>query len=176
MSQLIELAVLDDLDHYIKERLHIKHYLRYMDDFILIHESREHLEHCRAEIQTRLESIGLTLNAKTSLFPLRHGICWLQRRFVVTPTGRVLRKLSRKTVTRERKKLRNIKRRGLPPETAATSFLSWAASAERRRAGRNRERRLAGKPVRLLPEARSVERMRAYFSSIYGFDPYSKVS
>ena len=41
VSQITELAVLDDLDHYIKERLRIKHYLRYMDDFILIHEDKE---------------------------------------------------------------------------------------------------------------------------------------
>lgn len=44
VSQITELAVLDDLDHYIKERLRIKHYLRYMDDFILIHEDRAFLK------------------------------------------------------------------------------------------------------------------------------------
>lgn len=45
-SQLIQIAgisVLSPLDHYIKEQLGIKYYLRYMDDFILIHESEEHL-------------------------------------------------------------------------------------------------------------------------------------
>lgn len=41
-TQLTQLAVLDDLDHYIKEQLHIKHYIRYMDDFILIHHDKEY--------------------------------------------------------------------------------------------------------------------------------------
>lgn len=43
ISQLVELAVLDDLDHYIKERLRIKHYLRYMDDFVLIHPDKRYM-------------------------------------------------------------------------------------------------------------------------------------
>lgn len=34
VTQLVELAVLDDFDHFIKEQLHIKQYIRYMDDFI----------------------------------------------------------------------------------------------------------------------------------------------
>ena len=40
ISQLVALAVLDDIDHYIKERLHIRHYVRYMDDLVLIHEDK----------------------------------------------------------------------------------------------------------------------------------------
>lgn len=43
VSQLVALAVLDDLDHFIKERLRVKHYIRYMDDFILVHEDKAFL-------------------------------------------------------------------------------------------------------------------------------------
>lgn len=32
-----KLAVLNDIDHGIKERKRIKYYVRYMDDLILIH-------------------------------------------------------------------------------------------------------------------------------------------
>ncbi len=56
VSQLVALAVLDDLDHYIKERLRIKHYVRYMDDFVLIHHDKEYLQKCRAEISEQLPS------------------------------------------------------------------------------------------------------------------------
>lgn len=55
VTQLIQLAVLDDLDHIIKEKFKIKHYVRYMDDFILIHESKEYLEECRAYIAHWME-------------------------------------------------------------------------------------------------------------------------
>ena len=44
VTQLIQLAVLDDLDHFIKEELKIKYFTRYMDDFILIHEDKEYLK------------------------------------------------------------------------------------------------------------------------------------
>ena len=84
ISQLLELAVLDDLDHFIKERLHIKYYLRYMDDFILIHEDKAYLQYCRKEIEKELTKIHLKLNRKTSLYPLKQGVKFLQWRFIFT--------------------------------------------------------------------------------------------
>ena len=41
VSQLTELAVLNSLDHFIKEKLHIKEDVRYMDDFVLIDKDKE---------------------------------------------------------------------------------------------------------------------------------------
>jgi len=38
-SQILAILYLNSLDHYIKEKLHIKYYIRYMDDFILIHQN-----------------------------------------------------------------------------------------------------------------------------------------
>ena len=72
VTQLIELAVLDDLDHYIKEQLRVKPYERYMDDFILIHESKDYLRYCRSEIEKIVNSLGLSLNRKkTQIFPVK---------------------------------------------------------------------------------------------------------
>lgn len=45
-SQWFALYYLDRLDRLIKEKLRIKGYVRYMDDGILIHESREYLREC----------------------------------------------------------------------------------------------------------------------------------
>lgn len=64
VTQLIQLAVLDELDHIIKEKLHIKHYIRYMDDFILIHEDREYLQYCLGVIKEHLAGLRLQLSAK----------------------------------------------------------------------------------------------------------------
>ena len=50
VTQLSQLAVLDDLDHFIKEQLHIKFYVRYMDDFILLHPDKAYLRYCWMEI------------------------------------------------------------------------------------------------------------------------------
>lgn len=50
-SQVLAITYLNELDHYIKEKLHIKYYVRYMDDGILIHEDKEYLEFCLEEIK-----------------------------------------------------------------------------------------------------------------------------
>lgn len=135
VSQITELAVLDDLDHYIKERLRIKHYLRYMDDFILIHEDKSVLRAALAEIEKRLSALGLTLNEKTQILPLKNGVLWLKRRFVLTDTGKVIRKICMKSVVRERRKLRKMAKlavAGRIPVAAITeSFITWKAHAQR---------------------------------------------
>ena len=45
-----------------KEKLHIKYYVRYMDDMILIHEDKEYLKYCWKEIEKEL---GLPVLAVT---------------------------------------------------------------------------------------------------------------
>lgn len=134
-AQLIELAVLDDLDHYIKERLRVKHYIRYMDDFVLIHNDRDYLKHCLAEISAKLEGIGLHLNKKTTMYPLRQGVKFLQWRFVLTDTGKILRIMPSKRTGRIKRRLKKIvekeKAGDFPPGTALQSLESWKANAAR---------------------------------------------
>lgn len=134
VSQITELAVLDDLDHYIKERLRIKHYLRYMDDFILIHEDKSVLRAALAEIEKRVSALGMTLNKKTQILPLKNGVLWLKWRFVLTDTGKVIRKICMKSVVRERRKLRKMAKlavAGRIPVAAITeSFITWKAHAQ----------------------------------------------
>ena len=89
VSQLIALTLLDDMDHMIKERLHVKHYVRYIDDFILIHKDKEYLKYCLQEISSHLCSIGLKLNKKTSLQTIHNGVPFLNWRYVLTNTGAV---------------------------------------------------------------------------------------
>lgn len=135
ISQLVELAVLDDLDHYIKERLRIKHYVRYMDDFILIHRDKEYLKECRREIQSKLNEIGLTLNEKTTIYPIRQGVKFLQWRFILTDTGKIVLRMNGRKLGRERRRIKNLARKEkngeVPQGTTLNSFQSWKANAER---------------------------------------------
>ena len=50
-SQWFALFYLNGLDHFIKETLKIKYYVRYMDDMILVHKDKEYLKHCKEEIE-----------------------------------------------------------------------------------------------------------------------------
>lgn len=131
VSQLVELAVLDDFDHWIKERLRVKHYIRYMDDFVLIHEEKDFLRHALKLIVDKLSALGLTLNDKTNIYPLRQGVKFLKWRFVLTASGRVLRRMSRKAVTKEKRKLRRMARKGASEKAMRESLDSWIANARR---------------------------------------------
>lgn len=147
VSQLIELAVLDDLDHYIKERLRIRHYIRYMDDMILVHESREALENALREIKTRITALGLELNHKTQIAPLRQGIRFLQWRFILTRTGKVIRRMSRRSIVRERRRMKRLAAKAAagraPWQYVWQNFQSWRANA-RRGNTRSVERKMTG--------------------------------
>ena len=50
-SQWFALYYLDPMDRIIKEKMHIKYYVRYMDDGILIHESKEVLNRTRRQAE-----------------------------------------------------------------------------------------------------------------------------
>lgn len=135
VSQLVELAVLDPVDHYIKERLRIKHYVRYMDDFILIHHDRQVLENAKVEITGKVNELGLEMNRKTQIAPLDNGIRFLKWRFILTDTGKVIRKMSSQSITKERRKLKKLAEKvragQIPIEYMWTSFQSWRANARR---------------------------------------------
>ena len=136
ISQLVELAVLDDLDHFIKERLRIKHYLRYMDDFVLIHPDKSYLQECRKQIAERVGALELELNQKTTLYPLKQGVRMMNWRFVIAAdTGRILRYMNGKKLGKQRRKMKKLmakERAGLLAEgTTRNSFIAWRANAKR---------------------------------------------
>lgn len=136
VTQLIQLAVLDDLDHYIKEVLHIKGYVRYMDDFILIDESKEYLKYCREEIRLHLVKLGLQLSKKkTHIFPITQPLHFMGFSFRLAPTGKVVMRVLSKKVTRERRRLKKLIRRcksGLMSRKQVDEcFKSWVAHASK---------------------------------------------
>ena len=104
-SQWFALYYLDEVDRLIKEKLQIRYYVRYMDDFILLHHDREYLGHCLNEIRSLCyDSLGLGLNSKTQVFPVKNGVDYLGWHFYMTESGKVIRKL--KTPIKRRLKRR----------------------------------------------------------------------
>lgn len=80
-SQLLAIFYLNDLDHFIKEKLKIRYYVRYQDDFILFHYSKEHLQYCLKEIENFLKREKLTLNSKTRIYKNTNKFLFLGRDF-----------------------------------------------------------------------------------------------
>lgn len=108
-TQIIQLAVLDEFDHYVKEVLRMKHYVRYNDDFILIHEDKEYLSYCLSEINKWMSARGLKLNPKkTQIIKLSQGIKFLGFRFRLTETGKVVMTLLPEKISHQRRKLKRM--------------------------------------------------------------------
>lgn len=78
-SQILGVFYLNDMDHFIKEILHIKYYVRYQDDFILIHENKEYLKYCLSEIEKFLKKEKLELNSKTRIYRDTNDFIFLGR-------------------------------------------------------------------------------------------------
>lgn len=106
-SQILAIFYLNDLDHFIKEKLKIKYYVRYMDDFVLFHESREYLKYCKDEIEKQLLLVKLKLNKKTCISKLSSGFVFLGYRFLFKDnriymlSSKVMKKKIRKRYKKE---------------------------------------------------------------------------
>lgn len=91
-SQFFANVYLDVLDQFVKHELHCKHYIRYVDDFLLLHESPQWLNEAKARIETLLaEKLGAKLNpTKTILQPIERGVDFVGQ--VIKPWQRTLRR------------------------------------------------------------------------------------
>lgn len=127
-SQLLALLFLDEFDHFVKERLRIKYYTRYMDDFYLIHPDKDYLRYCKVEIEKFLTGLHLELNEKTHIFPLRHGIDFLGFHTYISESGQIIRKLRHSSVKRMKGKIKEWKKKYPEGKVSRKEILdSWTA-------------------------------------------------
>lgn len=108
-SQWLSILFLNDFDHYIKERLGVKMYIRYMDDFVLIHHDKAFLQECKLAIIDYLGGLNLQLNGKSHIFPLKNGADFLGFHLYLTETGKVIRKVRQDSIKRVKRKLKKFK-------------------------------------------------------------------
>jgi hypothetical protein len=108
VSQISAIFYLNELDHYIKEKLHIKQYARYMDDSYLIHHDIHYLKYCLNVMKELSSRLGLTYNEKhTYIVPFATGnFTYLKRRFFLTNTGKIVMRIDPKTITKNRQLLK----------------------------------------------------------------------
>lgn len=116
-SQWFALFYLDTIDRLVKEKLRIKSYIRYMDDFILLSKDKKYLQFCLEKISEVCEKeLNLELNAKTQIGIASNGIDFLGFRHVLTNSGKVVRKMrlsSKKRLRRHLKTLNKLKSKKL---------------------------------------------------------------
>jgi len=100
-SQFFGNVYLDALDHFVKDRLGIRGYVRYVDDFVVFGQGKHQLHDIREQIAGFLETLRLRPHpTKTAVFPVGQGIRFLGYRVF----GSHLR-LIRESVVRFRRRL-----------------------------------------------------------------------
>lgn len=127
-SQLLALLYLDAFDHWLRDDRGLV-YGRYMDDFYIIHSDKLLLRQILKEIEAYIKPLGLRLNGKTQILPLKNGIDFLGFHTYLTQTGKVVRKVRAKSIDNMKRKIRKF--RGLVDsgkmtlDSVAQSYASW---------------------------------------------------
>lgn len=126
-SQFFANVYLNELDYFIKQILHVKYYIRYVDDFVILHESKEQLEEWKLEIENFLsERLKLELHPqKSKIIPLFQGVDFVGFRNFYN--FKLLRKRNlRKFIL----KLKQYENGELNYEKLMESFQGWNAYAK----------------------------------------------
>lgn len=104
-SQFLAILYLNELDHFIKNKLKIKYYTRYMDDGVIIHQNKEYLQYCLEEINKILERYKLKLNKKTKIYSCKEGFEFLGFRYIIK-NNKVIMKVKNSTKKRFKRKIK----------------------------------------------------------------------
>lgn len=135
MVQILGISLLNPFDHAAKEKVRAEFFERYMDDGLVISNSKEFLENCHEMMTEELARFGMKFNEKkTRIYPLSDGIKILGFRFKLTETGKVIRIINPENVKHERKKLVRMAHKVAKGEMTVGKywecFNAWKAHAE----------------------------------------------
>ncbi len=119
-SQWFSNFYLEGLDHFIKEQLHIKYYVRYVDDMVLIDSNKRKLHKAIRAIEEYLNGIGLHLKGNWQVWKINsRPIDFVGYRFYKNKTllrKRIFFRLCRRT--------RKVRKTGFITPHQAMSLLS----------------------------------------------------
>ena len=123
-SQWFANFLLQDLDHYIKEKLQIKYYLRYIDDMVLLGGNKKKLHKAKKEIESILNGYSLFIKKNWQVFKIdNRGLDFLGFRFFRNKT--ILRK---RNALRIKRRIKKIKKKGkitIKDASAVVSYWGW---------------------------------------------------
>lgn len=128
-SQFFANIYLNELDQYIKRILKVKYYVRYMDDFILLLDSKMECIKILNEIKAFLATtLKLKLNDKSRYYPNKMGVNFCGYR--IFSTHKLLRLNSKKNIKKKVKKWNYLYlQNNLNLKSAMLSLNSWRGHA-----------------------------------------------
>ncbi len=127
-SQWFANFYLQDLDHFIKETLKIKYYIRYMDDMVLFSNNKKELHKCKYAIDEFLEKEHLKIKENWQLFKTdSRPIDFLGYRFYRGYT--TLRRCNFLRIKRRIKKISKKEEMSFKDASAIMSYNGWIVHA-----------------------------------------------
>lgn len=123
-SQILAIFYLNELDHFILEKLKVK-YIRYMDDGVLLSNDKEYLKFCLKEINGFVIKYKLSLNNKTSIINVsKNGIDFLGFRFYIC-RNKVIMKVRNKIKSNFKRKMKLIRNCKIDEDKAISVICSY---------------------------------------------------
>lgn len=126
-SQYFANIYLNELDYFVKHKLKIKYYIRYMDDFVLLVKDKEEAISKFLKITNFLkEKLDLDINHKSKYYPSDMGVDFCGYR--VFYTHKLIRNRSKRKIRSNIKKWKRLNKKGkLNLQNLESSFQSWKA-------------------------------------------------
>jgi retron-type reverse transcriptase len=124
-SQFFANIYLNELDHFVKEKLKVKYYVRYMDDFIIVLPSKIECKNILREVKKIVEEkLHLTLNKKTNYFKNIQGVTFCGYRIFLN--RKYLSKVNKKSIYKRVKRWNKLyTKKKLDILQTKDSFISW---------------------------------------------------
>lgn len=146
------------IDNYIANVCGFHKDGRYMDDIYMIHENRECIKETMEGVKEQAEKLGLFINEKkTRICHLSETFKYLQIKYFLADTGKVVKRINPKSVTRERRKLKAYKRLlndgKMTYPAIEQAYRSWMGSYAR------------------IMSKEQIEHMKGLYMQLYGKDP-----
>jgi len=126
-SQFFANVYLNELDYFVKHRLKAKHYIRYVDDFVILHKSGQQLKILESEIKRFLiDKLKMELHPdKSRIISLSRGID-----FVGFRNFYHYRLLRKRNIRKMFSRIEDYRRGKIPKDKILESFHGWNAYAK----------------------------------------------
>jgi len=109
--QIFAVYYLNPVDQFAKVVKGCKYYGRYMDDIFVLDKTKSELQALLSEIKEVLSKLKLEVNTKkTHIVKLSHGFTYLQVKYNILPSGKIIKRASHDKIVRERRRLKAFKR------------------------------------------------------------------
>lgn len=110
ISQIAGIYYPTPIDNYFKIKCRVKYYERYMDDVIMIVRTKEEAIKLLNDFYNLATQYHIYINQKkTQIIKLKKGFTFLKIKYFLTPSGKIIKKISKDTIIRNRKKLKKLK-------------------------------------------------------------------